>query len=167
LKLLDIGLRAKCANHEVSLLKKLNNYDHINILKYYEDFVHSGFHCIVTEYCEAGDLKMLLKSFKSKNEHERRDTFLNANLRLDWSKELFDGLAYIHAEKVAHRDLSPSNVYLFRNKSKNNQLSIKIGDFGCSKEKFQSDLKSYVGTLHYQSPEIIRNECYSFKTDVW
>ncbi len=166
MKLLDIGSRVKYGDDEVSLLKKLSNHNHSNILKYYENFVYSGFQCIVTEYCEEGDLKQFLKSYKNSNENERRVT-LNANLRLKWSRELFDGLSYMHSQKVAHRDLKPDNVYLFKNKSKNNQLSIKIGDFGCSKEKLQSDLKSYVGTLYYQSPQIVRNESYSFKTDVW
>ena len=166
LKLLDIGSSARFGDEEVSLMKKLSNHNHSNILKYFEDFVYSGFHCIVTEYCEEGDLKQLLKSFKNKNENERRVS-LNANKRLEWSRELFDGLSFIHGEKVVHLDLKPPNVYLFKNKFKNNQLSIKIGDFGCSKEKLQSDLKSFVGTLYYQSPQIVRNESYSFKTDVW
>ncbi len=167
MKLLDIGRSSRFDDDEVSLIKKLSNYDHSNILKYYENFVYSGFQCIVTEYCEEGDLKQFLKSCKNSNENERRVT-LNANLRLKWSRELFDGLSFIHGEKVAHRDLKPDNVYLFKNKSKNNQLSIKIGDFGCSKEKLQSDLRrSYVGTLYYQSPQIVRNADYSFKTDVW
>ena len=164
--LLDIGSRARFGDEEVSLMKKLSNQNHSNILKYFEDFVHSGFHCIVTEYCEEGDLKQFLKSFKNTNEKERPEP-LNANLRLEWSRELFEGLSFIHGEKVAHRDLTPNNVYLFKNKSKNNQVSIKIGDFGCGKVKFQSDLKSYVGTLNYHSPQILRNEDYSFKTDVW
>ena len=96
-----------------------------------------------------------------------RENFLDANLRVDWTLEIFDGLSYIHSKQIVHRDLTPSNVYLFTNKSKNNQMSIKIGDFGLSKEKFLSDLKSYVGTIYYQSPEIINNEPYSYKTDVW
>jgi len=163
LKLLDVGIRSKDAHHEVSLLKKLNIHTHLNIIKYYGDFIHSGFHCIVTEYCDWGDLKVLLKSFKDKT----RENFLTANLRLMWSIELLSGLSYMHAQKVAHRDLTPNNIYLFTNKLKNNQISLKIGDFGLGKEKFKSYLKSFVGTFCYQSPEIIRNECYSFKTDVW
>jgi len=110
-----------------------------------------------------GDLEKLINSFRNGT----RENFLNANLRLEWSIELFDALAFIHSKQIVHRDLTPSNVYLFTNKSKNNQMSIKIGDFGLSKEKFLSDLKSYVGTIYYQSPEIINNEPYSFKTDVW
>ena len=148
-------------------MKKLSNQNHSNILKYFEDFVYLGFHCIVTEYCEEGDLTHLLDSFTNKNNKVIRVNFLNTNIRLEWSRELFDGLSYMHSQKVAHRDLTPNNVFLLKNKSKNNQVSIKIGDFGCSKEKFQSFTNAIVGTLYYQSPQIIRNERFTFKTDVW
>ena len=111
-----------------------------------------------------GDLEQQLKSFKK----EPKSNFLNANLRLEWSIELFDGLSYIHSKQIVHRDLAPSNIYLFKNANKSNQKSLKIGDFGLSKEKLtKSYFKSDVGTLYYQSPQIIRNEPYSFKTDVW
>ena len=167
MKLLDIGSRAKYGDEEVSLMKKLNNHNHSNILKYYEDFVYSGFHCIVTEYCKEGDLAHLLDSFTKKYNKVKRANFLNANIRLEWSRELFDGLSYMHSQKVAHRDLKPPNVFLFKNKCKNNQLSIKIGDFGCSKEKFQSFTNTNVGTLYYQCPQIMSNERFTFKADVW
>ena len=139
----------------------------MHILKYYEDFMYSGLHCIVTEYCDAGDLGIFLESFKNKSKKEYQENLLNANMRFKWSKELFEGLAYLHSENVTHRDLTPSNVYLFWNKLKNNQLSIKIGDLGCGIRRIASDFKGNVGTLYYQSPEILRNEAYSFKTDVW
>jgi serine/threonine protein kinase len=98
----------------------------------------------------------------------RRQNFLNANLRLEWAIEFFDALAFIHSKQIVHRDLSPGNVYLFTNNGKHNRMSIKIGDFGWSRQKKTlSDFNSYGGTFHYQSPEIVSNSPYSFKTDVW
>jgi serine/threonine protein kinase len=42
---------------EVNLLKKLNKHE--NILNYIEDFIYSGYHCIITEYCEvSSDLEI-------------------------------------------------------------------------------------------------------------
>ena len=106
---------------------------------------------------------MLLSSFKK----DSAANFLNANIRLEWSIELFDALAFMHEKNVVHRDLKPKNVFLIRNKRKQNQISLKIGDLGLSKEKSNSNFKSQVGTLHYQSPEIMRNQSYSFETDIW
>ena len=84
-------------------------------------------------------------------------------IRLRWSFELFNGLFYIHSKNIGHRDLTPANVYLF---TKNGQKSLKIGDFGLSKE-MASCFKSFVGTFCYQSPEIVSGKAYTFKADVW
>jgi serine/threonine protein kinase len=93
--------------------------------------------------------------------------FLNANLRYEWSIELFDALTFMHEKGVSHRDLKPCNIYLFKNKRKNNQISLKLGDFGQSKVKSHSDMKTQVGTYYYQSPQIMENKAFSNKTDVW
>ena len=55
---------------------------------------------------------------------------------------------------------------MFQNDQKN-QISIKIGDFGNSKQSI-GYLNSYeVGAPFYQSPELLNNESYTAKTDVW
>ena len=54
---------------------------------------------------------------------------------------------------------------MFFNERKNS-ISIKIGDLGNSKE-IQDYLNSWVGTPFYQSPELVANQAYSEKTDVW
>jgi serine/threonine protein kinase len=49
-------------------------------------------------------------------------------------------------------------------------MSIKVGDFGWGKQKKTlSDLNSFGGTFHYQSPEIVSIPIkpYSYRTDVW
>ena len=86
-------------------------------------------------------------------------------MKLRWSIELMNGLVYAHSKHVAHRDLKPSNIYLYENN--NRQLSLKLGDFGLSKEMLNSCLKSLVGTLNYMSPQLIACQAYTFKTDVW
>ena len=54
---------------------------------------------------------------------------------------------------------------MFFNQQKN-QISIKIGDLGHSKQ-IEDYLKSFLGTKFYQSPELVTNEAYTAKTDVW
>jgi serine/threonine protein kinase len=88
-------------------------------------------------------------------------------LRYEWSIELFDALVFMHSKGVSHRDLKPCNIYLFKNGKKNDQFSLKVGDFGQSKVKFHSDMKTHVGTYYYQSPQIMNDKRYSNKIDVW
>jgi len=58
-----------------------------------------------------------------------------------------------------------SNLFLFFNEHKNS-ISIKIGDLGGSKE-IHDYLRSWVGTPFYQSPELVANQAFNEKTDVW
>ena len=46
---------------------------------------------------------------------------------------------------------------------------IKLGDFGIARvlSHTKSAAKTVVGTPYYLSPEIIMQEGYSFKSDIW
>ena len=140
------------------MLKQLKNHDHV--LKIEDDFSSKCFYCIVTEFCQYGDLKQLLHEFKMGT----KANYLNERLQLTWFLELFDGLSHIHANQIIHRDLTPSNIFLFVKRE--NRISLKIGDFGLSKQIMNSDPNSYCGTLHYLSPVIFYGQDYSYKT-VW
>eukprot|EP00483_Globobulimina_turgida_P012491 UN12514 len=77
---------------------------------------------------------------------------------------ILDGLDVLHTEKKQiHRDLKPSNLCL------NARGEAKVTDFGISRELKDSlgKCRSYVGTYTYMSPERIRAEAYSFKSDIW
>ncbi len=78
--------------------------------------------------------------------------------------QLVLALKYLHKEKnIVHRDLTPNNVML----DENDKLTIT--DFGLAKLK-ENDcpkMTSVVGTLYYSCPEIIKNEPYTDKADVW
>ena len=51
--------------------------------------------CIVMEYCPYGQLYEML----------RRDVKLPICLLLDWTRQIADGMSYLHAHKIIHRDL--------------------------------------------------------------
>lgn len=77
---------------------------------------------------------------------------------------LLNGLIYLHkTRRTIHRDIKPSNLLV------DNQGNVKIADFGVSGE-LQSSLSkcaSWVGTVHYMSPERISGGSYSFNSDLW
>ena len=110
-----------------------------------------------------GDLAGLIKSFK-RNE---RENFLNEHIFLEWSLELFDGLFYMHSKNIVHRDLTPTNIYLYKNENSSLEMSLKIGDFGISRQINSRGAGTFAGTLYYQSPQIVGFKAYSEKTDVW
>ncbi len=72
-------------------------------------------------------------------------------------------LKYSHDNKVLHRDLKTSNVFL------SNDSQVKLGDFGMAKNLLYTNqnLQNFVGTPLYLPPEIINSHPYSYKADIW
>ncbi|KAL5484888.1 hypothetical protein ACEPAI_7530 [Sanghuangporus weigelae] len=132
---------------EVNTLKYLN---HENIIRYIDghDDKEAGILYIVMEYCDGGDLALIIKQYRQKK----------------WSidEEHIWTPAEDGAGQILHRDLKPENVFI----SKGN--AIKLGDFGLSKALIQTSLTSTrVGTPYYVSPEIIQGRPYGTKSDIW
>eukprot|EP00958_Prasinococcus_capsulatus_P000031 scaffold1_cov402-Prasinococcus_capsulatus_cf.AAC.31 len=76
-------------------------------------------------------------------------------------------MAYLHSLRppIVHRDLKPANLLVTAGGD------IKVGDFGLSRDFRNSyasvNSHSAVGTVLYSAPEVLRNEGYSPKADVW
>jgi serine/threonine protein kinase len=49
---------------------------------------------------------------------------LNLGVRVNVALQLIDGLAFVHAKGIAHRDIKPDNIFLVKG------AQVKIGDFG-------------------------------------
>lgn len=141
------------AVREARLLAKL---DHPAIVRFHDSFMEKDVFCIVTEYCEGGDLNQ-----KIKQRSEAGKTF-SESLILDWFIQLSTALKYIHERRILHRDLKTSNIFL-----KNNL--IKLGDFGISRILMgTSDLATtFTGTPYYMSPEVLKHDGYNIKSDIW
>ncbi|XP_063105055.1 serine/threonine-protein kinase Nek11 isoform X1 [Cavia porcellus] len=141
------------ANLEAQLLSKL---DHPAIVKFYASFVEQDSFCIITEYCEGGDLDYKIQEYK-----EAGKTFTE-NQIIEWFIQLLLGVDYMHERRILHRDLKSKNIFL-----KNNLL--KIGDFGVSRLLMGScDLATTLtGTPHYMSPEALKHQGYDTKSDIW
>lgn len=133
-------------------LRQVTAVKHKNIVSSYEAFFKDGRLYVVLEYMDAGTLKDIVKR------HQFTEPVLAYIAR-----ELLQGLAYLHSVKIIHRDIKPANVLV------NSKGDVKISDFGVAKTLLGKDLQtlSSQGSTAYMSPERIRSEPYSFKSDVW
>ncbi|CAE8740608.1 unnamed protein product, partial [Polarella glacialis] len=127
-----------------------------HIVNFYGVFFHENSIYIALEYMNAGALSEILA--KKKQVPER----LLANIT--W--QVLDGLEYLHSVMhVIHRDVKPSNLLL------STTGILKITDFGVSGE-LEDDLEqknkvTFVGTIHYMSPERVVGKPYEYNSDTW
>jgi len=80
-------------------------------------------------------------------------------------KQVLEGLEYLHARNVAHRDLKLENMLLV---NKDDLSHVKIVDFGLSKHT-TGMMKSVLGTPQFVSPEMLRRDIktYGVYVDMW
>ena len=77
--------------------------------------------------------------------------------------QLSIGLAYLHKNGIVHRDLKPQNILLHRIIETNENVIVKISDFGLSKQYHRtpegqveiSKTKRNKGTSGYKAPELL------------
>ena len=65
-----------------------------------------------------------------------------------YMSQMLDVLEYIHSKGVVHRDLKLENILVDEN------LDLKVADFGFATYKNINKLHSYRGTMTYMAPEI-------------
>ena len=133
---------------EMKIQKKIR---HNYILKLHFCFEDKKNVFLVLEYAKNGNLFQYVKKKKYLKENEAFIFFIQTAIGLD----------YIHKNNIIHRDLKPENLLL---DAKGN---IKISDFGWSALKKSDSRSTFCGTLDYMAPEILKNQHYNHKVDIW
>ena len=83
------------------------------------------------------------------------------------TRQILEGLSFLHDNRVCHRDLKCDNVLIDVNGS------CKLADFGCSKRLDISPegttviMKSMKGSIPWMAPEVLMGQGYGRSSDVW
>uniref|UniRef100_A0A7S1L7A8 Protein kinase domain-containing protein n=1 Tax=Alexandrium catenella TaxID=2925 RepID=A0A7S1L7A8_ALECA len=108
---------------------------------------------MVLDYCAGGELFYHL---------QRRGRFAEVDCRF-YISEILLGLEYLHSQGILYRDLKPENCLL------DGDGHVRLTDFGLSKENLTKStlFSSFVGTVLYLSPEMIRREGHGYALDFY
>ncbi|XP_034567110.1 cyclin-dependent kinase 6 [Notolabrus celidotus] len=142
---------------EVALLRKMNKFDHPNIIKLLEaSAVPDGRNLdltLVLEYIDQ-DLSTYLSKVPASG--------LSRDCIKDVMQQLLQGLDYLHTNMILHRDLKPDNILV------SSRGEVKIADFGLARiYAFNIALTPGVVTLWYRAPEVLLNSVYMSSVDMW
>jgi len=140
------------AMREIKLLQSLR---HTNIVQLHEVMIEKNECYMVFEYL-SHDLTGLLNHPSYK---------LDAAQKKHLSKQLFEGLDYLHKRGVLHRDIKAANILV------SNEGILKLADFGLARfyaKRHQLDYTNRVITIWYRSPELLLGETqYGAAVDIW
>eukprot|EP00754_Rhynchopus_humris_P044380 Rhum_TRINITY_DN4114_c0_g1::Rhum_TRINITY_DN4114_c0_g1_i1::g.13281::m.13281 len=140
---------------EVEFIRKLR---HPNIIQYKACFFdrRTATINIFMEYAVGGSLTVLAKKCAER---------LPEVMVRGYVGQVLQGLAFLHGHSVIHRDIKGENVLL------DSSGCVKLADFGCAKDitgqSRKTAAKTCVGSPYWMAPEIIQNERYDHKADIW
>ncbi|XP_039946939.1 serine/threonine-protein kinase PAK 1-like [Hirundo rustica] len=134
---------------EVTVTRK---YKNANIVTYLESYLVNEAVLLVLEYMDGGSVAEVVSKKRMRVGHIATVC-----------RECLQGLAFLHANRVIHRDIKGDNILLSR------AGAVKLADFGLCAwlSPEQSKRRSMVGTLRWMAPEVLRGQPYGPKVDTW
>ncbi|CDH50159.1 protein serine threonine kinase [Lichtheimia corymbifera JMRC:FSU:9682] len=143
--------------NKIKLFAEINIHRTMNyngIVRFHSCFEDAHNVYLIVELCDNKTLSELIKRRQRLTEAETRYFLI----------QVLGACRYMHDNRVIHRDIKLSNVFLDRN------MDVKIGDFGLSAllVNAQDRKKTVCGTPNYIAPEILFSKSgHDHKVDMW
>ncbi|KAF6171410.1 hypothetical protein GIB67_009551 [Kingdonia uniflora] len=165
-------------------IEMLQQCSHPNVVRYLGSYQGEEYLWIVMEYCGGGSVADLMNATEESFEEHQiayicREA-LKVVLRFAYSWPILPlifvvtyflsrshpcglGLSYLHSIFKVHRDIKGGNILLTE------QGEVKLGDFGVAAQltRTMSKRNTFIGTPHWMAPEVIQENRYDGKVDVW
>uniref|UniRef100_A0A673MM63 Tyrosine-protein kinase receptor n=1 Tax=Sinocyclocheilus rhinocerous TaxID=307959 RepID=A0A673MM63_9TELE len=120
---------------------------------------------VVMELMTHGDLKSYLRSLRPDSENNPGRPPPTLKEMIQMAAEIADGMAYLNAKKFVHRDLAARNCMVTED------LTVKIGDFGMTRDIYETDYyrKGGKGLLPVRrmAPESLKDGVFTAHSDCW
>ncbi|XP_042343984.1 neurotrophic tyrosine kinase, receptor, type 2a [Plectropomus leopardus] len=150
----------------------LTNLQHEHIVTFYGVCVESDPLIMVFEYMKHGDLNKFLRAHGPDavlmaEGQTTRPVELTQSQMLHIAQQIASGMVYLASQHFVHRDLATRNCLVGEN------LLVKIGDFGMSRDVYSTDYyRVGVGghtmlPIRWMPPESIMYRKFTTESDVW
>lgn len=142
----------------------LQQVSHKNIVKLYKCFEEASVKALVLEFLSGIDLCKLLPTGQSQMGEREAASIL---------KYILEGLQYLHARNLVHRDIKPSKIGSLGNiliPMSRDYSNLKLTDFGLSISLTSLNkraISAECGTTLYMAPERLQGKQYDTKADIF
>ncbi|CAI2347706.1 unnamed protein product [Caenorhabditis sp. 36 PRJEB53466] len=141
---------------EIQMMQTVGQHD--NIVTMYGCCMDEQLQCMIMEYVPYGDLKHYLQNMRKEKDPE---SAIEPSEFLAFAGQIACGMAHLESVGIIHRDLAARNILVGTGKV------LKISDFGMSRPGVYIKMSKGVIPLRWLSPEAIKDNTYSNKSDVW
>ena len=149
----NISFNYQSIQQETSVMRLIQKNDYI--VKYYGSYYSrkSNTVWLILEYCGCGSAVDLMLAMDRTLSEIEVSTIIQMILK---------GLINIHEINLIHRDVKGSNILL------SEDGYAKLGDFGVGIQLTDEEYRtSKKGSPYWMSPQVVLNEKYDTKTDIW
>ncbi|KAA6399287.1 MAG: putative Serine/threonine-protein kinase Nek3, partial [Streblomastix strix] len=142
----------KRAYLEATIMQKLSSRYTVRLIWAFEDREELF---MITDYCELGDLRKVIKDLQLLSEEER------LNRVWDLFAQIIKAVDIMHSLGIIHRDIKPANIFIMEDGT------ARLGDFGLAKDISVESFAAVAGTLNYQAAEVWTMRKMNLSSDVF